>query len=95
MLIIMLICAIVFSTWFCTPLYTGLTADFSEFVEIYPNRYKQLVVIVLHGPMVIVVFGGCWMYYYLFLTMFETMPIKKFRTAGNMPFKRFRGWLKK
>ena len=57
---LIIICILLFIAWCCAPGITDLEADFRKFAKIYPNKYKQLIVIFLHGPVVIVVFGCSW-----------------------------------
>ena len=75
------ICVISFLVWCCAPAFFGLESDFTKFTEIYPNRYKQLIVIFLHGPFVMVIFGWCW------------IGTNAFRQSE--PLLNFRRWLRK
>ena len=67
--------------WLFTPVFFNLPAEFDKFIERYPNKYKQLIIIFLHGPAVIVIFGGYW----LLENIFNNINI----------FTNFRSWLRK
>ncbi len=46
--------------WCCTPAFSNLPDNFKDFTQLYPNRWKQLIIIFLQGPLVILIFGFCW-----------------------------------
>ncbi len=67
--------------WCCIPVLSGLSSSFKTFNRTYPNKYKQLIIIILHGPMVILIFGVQWINFHIF--------------RNDIPFKTLRAWLKK
>lgn len=71
---------IALSVWLFIPVLFAPPMVLDEFREIYPNKYKHLLVLFLFGPSVWIVLG-----IQLIFPIFE----KYFR------FERFRDWLKK
>lgn len=79
-IVLLLILMFLFLVWFFAPAYTALTLDWNEFIIIYPNKWKQLIVIFLHGPSVWIVFGSCWLMEHSF--------------GSSKKFKKFKLWLR-
>ena len=76
-----IICLCVILLWWVTPLFSGLSSDFDDFIREYPNKYKQLIVIFLNGPFVMLVFGYSWLIFHVF--------------SDIVYFRKFREWLRK
>ena len=48
--------------WCITPIITNLPIEWKTFNEMYPNKWKQLIVIFISGPIYWFVFFGLWLY---------------------------------
>lgn len=66
-LLTLLVVVILVLLWVFAPIWTNLTSDYEEFEKIYPNKYKQLLVMILHGPMTMICFGYNWITTHLFV----------------------------